>query len=223
MLTSILISIGYGYASSGIGARYVGLSCSTSPFWPLWSANPARKRPLFEVNRKWRSEGQTDATDPSGTWPRFEESPLWCALLRSPGNHRFGIWERQVHRRAFLAAGGCTAVATLAATTGGPNLLFARDRTPSSDALEQRIADVIAAFDAQGNHRTGTPVDKHQQNGWRDRYSNWAPSLSSNPSRSAGLIRNRLTCASRIGALTEYLYSTLPSPTGKECAVDSDL
>ena len=64
-----------------------------------------------------------------------------------------------MHRRAFLAAGGCTAVATLAATTGGPNLLFARDRTPSSDALEQRIADVIAAFDAQGNHRTGTPVD----------------------------------------------------------------
>jgi hypothetical protein len=50
-------------------------------------------------------------------------------------------------------------VATLAAATGGSNLLFARDRTPSSDALEQRIADVIAAFDAQGNHRTGTPVD----------------------------------------------------------------
>jgi hypothetical protein len=64
-----------------------------------------------------------------------------------------------VHRRAFLAAGGRTAVATLAAATGGPSLLFARDRTPSSDALEQRIADVIAAFDAQGNHRTGTPVD----------------------------------------------------------------
>lgn len=50
-------------------------------------------------------------------------------------------------------------MATLAAATGGPNLLFARDRTLSSDALEQRIADVVAAFDAQGNHRTGTPVD----------------------------------------------------------------
>src|SRR5258707_15247769 len=74
-------------------------------------------------------------------------------------NHRFGIWELEVHRRAFLAAGGRTAVGTLAVTTGGPNLLFARDRTPSSDALEHRIADVIAAFDAQGNHRTGTPVD----------------------------------------------------------------
>jgi hypothetical protein len=79
--------------------------------------------------------------------------------LRSPRNHRFGIWERQVHRRAFLAAGGRTAAATLAAMTNGPSLLFAGDRTPSSDALEQRIADVIAAFDAQGNHRTGTPVD----------------------------------------------------------------
>ena len=128
-----------------------------------------------------------------------------------------------MHRRAFLAAGGRTAVATLAAATGGPNLLFARDRTLSSDALEQRIADVVAAFDAQGNHRTGTPVDNASQNGWRERYSNWASSLSSNPSRSTGLIRNRVTCASRIGASTECRYSTLPSPTGKECAVGSDL
>jgi hypothetical protein len=55
--------------------------------------------------------------------------------------------------------GGSTIVAALTAATGGPNLLFARDRTPSSDTVEQRIADVIAAFDAQGNHRTGTPVD----------------------------------------------------------------
>ena len=46
----------------------------------------------------------------------------------------------------------------LGAATGGQNLLFARDLT-MLDALEQRIADVIAAFDAQGNHRTGTAVD----------------------------------------------------------------
>jgi len=55
--------------------------------------------------------------------------------------------------------GGSTIMAALTMATGGPNQLFARDRTPSSDALEQRIADVIAAFDAQGNHRTGTPAD----------------------------------------------------------------
>ncbi len=64
-----------------------------------------------------------------------------------------------MHRRAFLVVGGRT-VAALAAATGGPNLLFARDRTPSSVALELRIAAVLAAYDAQGNHRTGTPIDK---------------------------------------------------------------
>jgi len=88
-----------------------------------------------------------------------------------------------VQRRAFLVVGGRTAVAALAAATGGPNMLFAKDPTPSSVALEQRIADVLAAYDAQGNHRTGTPTDKDQQNGWQKRYSNWAPSLSSSPSR----------------------------------------
>src|SRR5260370_143734 len=51
----------------------------------------------------------------------------------------------------------------------------------------------------------GRRLITHQQNGWRGRYGNWAPSLSSNPSRSTGLIRNRLTCASRIGASTECL------------------
>ena len=64
-----------------------------------------------------------------------------------------------MQRRAFLMTGGSTIVAALTAATGGPNLLFAGDRTPSSDTVEQRIADVIAAFDAQGNHRTGTPAD----------------------------------------------------------------
>ena len=64
-----------------------------------------------------------------------------------------------MQRRAFLVAAGHTVVGALAATISGPNLLFARDRTPSWVALEQRIADVIAAYDAQGNHRTGTSVD----------------------------------------------------------------
>src|ERR1700730_6264538 len=35
----------------------------------------------------------------------------------------------------------------------------ARARGPSSVSLERRIADVLAAYDAQGNHRTGTPAD----------------------------------------------------------------
>jgi len=64
-----------------------------------------------------------------------------------------------VQRRTLLIVGGRTVMAALAAATGGPNLLFARDRTPSSIALEERIADVLATYDAQGNHRTGTSVD----------------------------------------------------------------
>ena len=50
-------------------------------------------------------------------------------------------------------------MAALAATTGGPSLLLARDRGPSADALEQRGASVVEAFDNQGSHRTGTLVD----------------------------------------------------------------
>src|SRR5215471_16505865 len=64
----------------------------------------------------------------------------------------------KVQRRAFLVVGG-RAVVALAAATGGPNMLFAKDQTPSLVALEERIADVLAAYDAQGNHRTGTSVD----------------------------------------------------------------
>src|SRR5215471_2819512 len=65
---------------------------------------------------------------------------------------------RQLQRRTFLVVGG-RLVTALAAAAGGPNLLFARDRTPPSVVLEQRIADVLAAYDAQGNHRTGTSAD----------------------------------------------------------------
>jgi hypothetical protein len=64
-----------------------------------------------------------------------------------------------VQRREFLAVGGGTLATALATAIGGPNLLFGRDRTPLSIALEERIADVLVAYDAQGNHRTGTSVD----------------------------------------------------------------
>ena len=62
-----------------------------------------------------------------------------------------------MQRRRFLAAGGGTMLATLAGGPGGPGFLQAQDR--SSIQLEQRLTDVIAAYDAQGNHRTGTAVD----------------------------------------------------------------
>ena len=64
-----------------------------------------------------------------------------------------------VDRRSFLMLGGSSISAALVAAIGHSNVLFARDRAASSSALEQRLADVIAAYDAQGNHRTGTAVD----------------------------------------------------------------
>lgn len=64
-----------------------------------------------------------------------------------------------MQRRQFLAVGGGTLATALATAIGGPNLLFARELTPSSIALEERIADVLMAYDAQGTHRTGTAVD----------------------------------------------------------------
>jgi hypothetical protein len=63
-------------------------------------------------------------------------------------------------RRAFLAVGGQTLVFALAPRATRSGLLFGQQRSyVAPDALEQRVADVIQAYDAQGNHRTGTEVD----------------------------------------------------------------
>jgi Peptidase family M28 len=61
-----------------------------------------------------------------------------------------------MRRREFLVA---AASAVAAGASGRPDVLLARDGILSPIALERRLADVIAAYDAQGNHRTGTPVD----------------------------------------------------------------
>jgi hypothetical protein len=60
-----------------------------------------------------------------------------------------------MRRREFLLTGASTIVASAT----GRDALLARDRSQPSMALQQRLADVIAAYDSQGNHRTGTPVD----------------------------------------------------------------
>jgi Peptidase family M28 len=62
-----------------------------------------------------------------------------------------------LQRRRFLATAGGTVVAALA--IGVPNPSRAKGQTPSETALDQRLADVIEGYDAQGNHRTGTPAD----------------------------------------------------------------
>jgi hypothetical protein len=61
---------------------------------------------------------------------------------------------------AKLLAGGRMVVGALATVAGGHNSLLAQSRARSSPDLEQRIAGIIAAYDAQGNHRTATAVDE---------------------------------------------------------------
>ena len=64
-------------------------------------------------------------------------------------------------RRAFLAVGGRTAMVALAGSTAGSDRLPALEEPQMPPhGLEQRVAGVIQAYDAQGNHRTGTNVDR---------------------------------------------------------------
>ena len=58
-------------------------------------------------------------------------------------------------RRALLLFAGRAAVSGFAASTIRHEMLFGA--TP--DELEQRIAGMLQAYDAQGNHRTGTEAD----------------------------------------------------------------
>lgn len=63
-------------------------------------------------------------------------------------------------RRVFLAVGGQTLVFAVAPRATRYGLLFGQPESQvAPDALEQRVAGVIQAYDAQGNHRTGTEVD----------------------------------------------------------------
>ncbi|MBV8577915.1 MAG: hypothetical protein JOZ58_23145 [Acetobacteraceae bacterium] len=63
----------------------------------------------------------------------------------------------ELHRRAFLAAGGSTVLAGTVAWGGSPTL--AQAQSLLRNAIEQRVAAVVEAYDAQGNHRTATATD----------------------------------------------------------------
>src|SRR5215472_5714306 len=61
-------------------------------------------------------------------------------------------------RRTFLVRGGQTLCA-LAATNS--RLVAVQPHSQDSlNTIEQRVASVIQTYDAQGNHRTGTDVDR---------------------------------------------------------------
>ena len=63
----------------------------------------------------------------------------------------------KLHRRAFLATSGRTVLAGTLAWGGSPAL--ARAQTLPHNGIEQRVAAVVKAYDAQGDHRTATTVD----------------------------------------------------------------
>lgn len=66
-----------------------------------------------------------------------------------------------MERRTFLVRASQTLVCALAAHGTDSSLCTEQQQAQdSSDTLEQRVAAVIQAYDAQGNHRTGTEVDR---------------------------------------------------------------
>jgi hypothetical protein len=70
------------------------------------------------------------------------------------------VRRKDVRRRDLLEFGHRAAQAAFAAGAIRNDALFAqKEPPPPADALEQRIAEVMQAYDAQGNHRTGTAVD----------------------------------------------------------------
>jgi len=65
-----------------------------------------------------------------------------------------------MRRRAFLAFGSQTALLGLVGGVAKSHAMSAYEEPPNQIDSEQRVANVIAAYDAQGNHRTGTVVDR---------------------------------------------------------------
>src|SRR5215471_14386480 len=67
-------------------------------------------------------------------------------------------------RRDLLLAASRAALSGLSVSAVTHDVLPAQ-RTPVTSDLEQRVAAVIRAYDAQGYHRTGTDVD-HESAKW---------------------------------------------------------
>ena len=62
-------------------------------------------------------------------------------------------------RRDLFWIGRQVALSAFTATAINRHALFAKDSQLAPDSLEERVAGVLQAYDAQGNHRTGTEVD----------------------------------------------------------------
>ena len=87
-------------------------------------------------------------------------------------------------------------------------------------ALEQRIAETISAYDAQGNHRTGTAVDEASARWLSKQVYNIGVQAALEP---FALSRAPAFCVSTIGVLKAFLYLMPPLPAPRGCAASSAL
>jgi hypothetical protein len=62
-------------------------------------------------------------------------------------------------RRDLFRLGRPAALSAFTTTTISRRALFAQESQLALDSMEGRLADLLQAYDAQGNHRTGTEVD----------------------------------------------------------------
>src|SRR6476646_10157112 len=103
----------------------------------------------------------TGEAGPAGTSRATAPDPEVPAKAQRRRFSGFPDGRREMNRRAFLAVGVRTVTFALAASAARRERLAALEkRQASADGVEQRVAAVIRAYDAQGNHRTGTEVDK---------------------------------------------------------------
>ena len=123
-----------------------------------------------------------------------------------------------MRRREFLLTGASAIVAS----TIGQDALPARDRSHPAMALQQRLADVIATYDSQGNHRTGTPVDTASAEWLARQVQEIGAKAELEPFPLSGLSRIRATSISPTDASKECRYSMPPLPTQMACAGGSD-
>ena len=114
-----------------------------------------------------------------------------------------------MRRRDFLVTG---ASAVAAAAISRPDVLLARDRSPTSMALEERLAEVISAYDAQEVTARVLPLINASAEWLARQVQENGAKAELDHSRSTGLIRNPVTCGSPIDASKECRSLTRPSP-----------
>ena len=90
-----------------------------------------------------------------------------------------GKASRGLQRRKFLATSGSMMLLAATSTVRAPSRASAQDRALAPSGVEDRVANIVEAYDAQGNHRTATSADNRSAEWLADeiRRSGAEPSL----------------------------------------------